>query len=112
MMILFIFAGFAWVEKKYHLIVTETFRTLEDDKKLGISGPDIHIDGRAVDCCFCDENLGRILDDRYSSEISEKINKKIPYGMGQYPTVLYHDQGTGKHFHIQVSSNGETKILR
>jgi hypothetical protein len=111
-MVLFVFAGLAWMEKNFNVIVTDCLRTKQDDQALGITGPDPHIDGRAVDVNFCDDNWGRIFDDEYAARLAEIMNKTIPYGIATYPTVFYHDQGLGKHFHLQVNPHYETKILK
>ena len=110
MMLLFIVCGLAWLEKAYHVVVTECLRTKEEDKTFG--GIGIHFLGRAIDFNFCDEDMNRIQDPVYAERIMARINETIPYGSGPYQTVIHHDIGHGAHFHMQVNSLGKTEILK
>ena len=33
------------------------------------------------------------------------VNKIFPYGKGRFETMLYHDAGSGWHFHVQVKAD-------
>lgn len=108
-LLFFAIMGLVFHRQKYYIIVTDCWRSHEEDNQFG--GIGIHCCNRALDFNFCNENKERIYDTEFAGFLCEKFNKLVPYGYGNYPTLLYH-KVKGDHFHLQVSREDKTCILK
>jgi len=52
----------------------------------------------------------RELSDEECMNIVYLMNLMFPYGKGAYQTVLYHNAGSGWHFHVQVRAEHDEEV--
>lgn len=112
--IIFALSGYIWHQFKKPLILTEIYRTQEEQDQIYANDPKYkeqkfvspHQVWRAVDCRisdFKDDELKKIQEFLFSRFI---YNTKDP----RYKIVLVHNIGFGNHLHIQVSDSNTQLI--
>jgi len=78
------------IDNGTHAKITSTWRPKTTD-----SG--VHEAGRAIDAVPL-----KALPFDICIKIRDEINQRVKYGDGSKPTCLYHDAGSGYHWHLQT----------
>jgi len=103
---------FDLVDRKLNKIVnaTATIKEVLFEKNTVVTSvyrddPDsTHYYYRAVDL------RSRDLTEKQCKKLEKIINQLFPYGKKPYQTMLYHNSGSGWHFHIQVRAEHDEEV--
>jgi hypothetical protein len=99
--ILFALSGYVRFNFGKDIVITSIYREGDTGVHGYWRGIDIRTRHAGIDY-FTDEEISKITD----------YLKNFEYGDNIHNTSLYHDVGQGIHFHIQVSNNNYTKIIK
>jgi hypothetical protein len=93
-----------WVKKEYnfHPIVTETFTTVEEDRKI-MRASTTHREGRAFDLRTRGWSKWQV--EKFQKHFIAQYGHLGAIGIvtGKPILILHHDTGSGPHFHIQFN---------
>lgn len=90
------------------LVITETFTTIDEDQKLNRVSPS-HREGRAFDAIPNNHDRSALWPKEKIAEFIAVFSKKYSaiaaLGLkdGKPQLVVFHDTGTGLHFHVQIN---------